>query len=38
MFGFIEMLRTFKAFDILMYVKINFEIVAFVTAGKTHGI
>lgn len=29
MFRFVEMLRTFKAFDILIYVKINFDICSF---------
>lgn len=37
MFGFIEMLRTVKAFDFSIYdFQINFEVGAFVTSGKTH--
>lgn len=38
MFGFVEMLRTFKAFDFSVYVKISFEVVAFVISVKTHDI
>lgn len=37
MFGFTEMLRNLKAFDFLIYVKMNFEVVAFVNSGKTPG-
>lgn len=38
MLGFVEMPRTFQAFDSLVYVKINFQVAAFVTSGKTHDI